>query len=153
MYSEASGETDYTYDSYYLRFRSYHQIWQPFVLAWEVSACEKTGRVPLWDTCRLGLRGFPATEYLSRESLLGQVEARWKVYKKFGVVAIAGAGVVDQPFSNSNPNVSDKNDLIPSYGVGVRYMVLDSKRINFRVDYARSDNNNSAWYVSVTEAF
>jgi hypothetical protein len=31
-------------------------------------------------------------------------------------------------------------------------MVLKSKRINLRVDYARSDDND-AWYLAVGEAF
>ena len=36
---------------------------------------------------------------------------------------------------------------------GIRFMVLESQRINVRVDYARSDKGNEAWYLSVTEAF
>jgi hypothetical protein len=32
-------------------------------------------------------------------------------------------------------------------------MVLQSQRINVRVDYARSDNDQDAWYLSVAEAF
>ena len=46
-----------------------------------------------------------------------------------------------------------EDETIPSYGVGIRFMVLESQRINVRVDYARSDKDNEAWYLSVTEAF
>jgi hypothetical protein len=31
-------------------------------------------------------------------------------------------------------------------------MVLESKRINMRLDYGRSDDSD-AWYLAVTEAF
>lgn len=64
------------------------------------------------------------------------------------MVAFAGAGRVDDAFEDIG-----ENHTIPSYGVGLRFMVLDSQRINIRVDYARSDKGNDAWYLAVTEAF
>jgi hypothetical protein len=137
-----------SYQSYFARFRSYHQLIDPLVLAWELSGCTKDGRIPLWDTCRLNLRGFSLTEYLSKQSILAQVEARWRIYKRWGLVAFAGGGWVDDSFGNHG-----EGETIPSYGAGLRWMVLESKRINVRVDYARSDNGNSAWYLSVAEAF
>jgi outer membrane protein assembly factor BamA len=137
-----------SYQSYFARFRSYHPLNDRLVLAWEVSGCIKDGRIPLFDTCRLNLRGFPLTDYLSKESILAQVEARWRVYKRWGLVAFAGGGRVADSFGNRG-----EGETIPSYGVGLRWMVLESKRINVRVDYARSDNGNSAWYLSVAEAF
>lgn len=136
------------YQSYYARFRSYHQLADPFVLAWDVNACKKSGRIPLWDTCRLNLRGFPVTDYLSKESISAQVEARWRFYKRWGLVAFAGAGRVDEAFGGHG-----EGETIPSYGVGLRFMVLESQRINVRVDYARTDNGGEAWYLGVMEAF
>jgi hypothetical protein len=32
-------------------------------------------------------------------------------------------------------------------------MLLESQRINLRIDYARADKGDEAWYLSVTEAF
>ena len=137
-----------SYQTYLARFRSYHQLADPLIFAWDIKACSKSGRVPLWDTCRLGLRGFPGTEYLSNQSLHAQAEVRWRIYKRLGMVAFAGAGRVDKSFGNHG-----EDETIPSYGVGVRMMLLESQRINLRVDYARSDKGNEAWYLSVTEAF
>lgn len=142
------GGNDDSYQSYFARFRSYHPLSDTLVLAWEVSGCTKDGRIPLFDTCRLSLRGFPLTDYLSKQSILAQVEARWRVYKRWGLVAFAGGGRVDDSFGGRG-----EGETIPSYGVGLRWMVLESKRINVRVDYARSDNGGSAWYLSVAEAF
>ncbi len=42
--------------------------------------------------------------------------------------------------------------MIPSYGIGLRFMVLESQRINMRLDYGRS-NGSDAVYLSVGEAF
>ena len=136
------------YQGYYARFRSYHQLMKNFVFALDLNGCAKSGQIPLWDTCRLNLRGFPLTDYLSLQSFSAQAEARWQVYKRWGLVAFAGAGRVKDSFASHG-----EGETIPSYGVGLRFMVLESQRINVRVDYARSDNGSEAWYLGVTEAF
>jgi len=54
---------------------------------------------------------------------------------------------------NDSFNMHGEDETIPSYGVGIRFMLLESQRINLRIDFARSDKGNEAWYLSVTEAF
>lgn len=137
-----------SYQSYFARFRSYHPLKKNLVLAFDVKGCKKSGQIPLWDTCRLNLRGFPITDYLSKESISIQAEARWRFYKRWGLVAFAGGGRVDDSLGSHG-----EDKTIPSYGVGLRFMVLESQRINIRVDYARTDNDSDAWYLGVTEAF
>jgi hypothetical protein len=146
--SHQSNSEDDSYQSYHARFRSYHTLRDSLVLAWEINGCARSGQIPLWDTCRLGLRGFPATDYLGKKSVFAQAEVRWRFYKKWGMVGFAGAGRMNDTFGKYG-----ENETIPSYGVGIRFMVLESQRINVRVDYARSDKGNEAWYLSVTEAF
>jgi hypothetical protein len=146
--SYQSNAEDDSYQSYHARFRSYHSLNDSLVLAFDVNGCNRSGQIPLWDTCRLGLRGFPATDYLGKQSLYGQAEIRWKVYKQWGLVGFAGAGRIYDSYG-----LNGEDTTVPSYGAGIRFMVLESQRINVRVDYARSDNGNEAWYLSVTEAF
>lgn len=147
LFNEEVAGGDDRYQTYEAAYRSYHQLSDPLVLAWEVKGCKKSGTVPLWDACRVGLRGFAATDYLSRGSVSGQVEARWRFWKKIGVVGFAGLGFSETAYSDAGGDVS-----IPTYGVGLRYMVMEAKRINLRLDYARSDDSD-AWYLAVTEAF
>ena len=64
------------------------------------------------------------------------------------MVAFAGAGRVYDSLGGNG-----EDETIPSYGVGLRWMVLESQRINVRVDYARSSDGSDAWYLSVMEAF
>lgn len=148
MLSDQRQRSDGTYLAMAARIRMYHSLRDNLVLAWDVNGCQKSGRIPLWDTCRLNLRGFPITDYLSEQSLSGQVEARWRLSKRWGVVGFAGAGIVDRPFADNGDG-----QTIPSYGVGVRFMVLPSQRINLRLDYGRSDTGSGAWYLAVSEAF
>jgi len=148
IFSLADGIKTESYQGYYLRFRSYHQLKEsPIVIAWDINGCAKSGEFPLWDTCRLNLRGFPLTDYLGKQSITGQIEARWRISKRWGLVGFAGAGRITNSFSEQGDDES-----VPSYGAGVRFMVLKSKRINLRVDFARSDDSD-AMYIGVGEAF
>ena len=98
LVSGKSGHNVSKYESYYLRLRGYHQLKVPVVIAWDLHGCTKSGEIPLWDTCRLGLRGFPATRYLSKKSLSAQIEARWKFRKRWGMVAFARQTPCSGPF-------------------------------------------------------
>ncbi len=147
IFSRASDIDTTNYQGYYLRYRSYHQLEAPVVIALDINGCVKAGDFPLWDTCRINLRGFPLTDYLGKLSISAQIEARWRATERWGFVAFAGAGHISDSFS-----VQGDDEEVPSYGAGVRFMVLKSKRLNFRVDYARSDDGN-AWYLAVGEAF
>ncbi|MBE9548278.1 MAG: BamA/TamA family outer membrane protein [Proteobacteria bacterium] len=139
--------SDQSYQSYGLKYRSYHLIAPSVVLAWEAQACARSDTAPLWDACRINLRGFSSVAYLGTTSTSAQVEARWQFHRKWGAVAFAGGGLIKNPFTE----LSDRQ-VIPSYGIGLRFMLLESQRINFRLDYARSINSD-AFYISVGEAF
>ncbi len=139
--------SDKTYQSYAIAYRSYHELSRPIVLAWEIEACGKGGTFPLWDGCTIGLRGFSVTDYLGRFSASAQFEARWRMHKRWGLVGFAGGGYISNSFSQV-----DEREIIPSYGIGLRFMVLAAKRINIRVDFARSTDSNAV-HLSVGEAF
>ena len=143
---EAVGSND-TYQSYDLGFKSYHEISDSAVLAWEALGCQRKGTVPLWDSCRINLRGFSATDYLGKASYSAQVELRWRMSRRWGLVAFAGAGEVADAFSGFRDRAS-----IPSYGAGVRFSVLQAKRLNMRLDFAKS-RDSDAIHFSVGEAF
>lgn len=139
--------SDNSYRSYSFKYRSYHRLASSIVLAWEAQACARSDKAPLWDACRINLRGFSSIDYLGKTSTSAQVEARWQFKRKWGVVAFAGGGLINDHFTQ----LSDR-EVIPSYGIGLRFMVLESQRINFRLDYARSVDSD-AFYISVGEAF
>jgi hypothetical protein len=146
--SEALGSNK-NYQNYDAKFRSYHSLTDELVFAWEARGCYRDGTIPLYEACPIPLRGFNATQYLGKTSLSGQAELRWHFSKRWGVVGFGGLGDVGDSFQG----LADNESTVPSYGLGVRFMVLESKRINVRVDYARSSNDSSAWHVSVGEAF
>lgn len=117
------------------------------VFAWEVRGCQRKGTVPLWDACTIALRGFPLTNYLGKSSYYGQAEARWRLSRRWGLVAFAGAGEIGTSFTGLRDRVT-----IPSYGAGVRFSALPAKRVNVRLDFAWS-RDDDAIHLSVGEAF
>ncbi len=147
LFNDEAIGSNQTYQSYGLAYRSYHDVGDSLVLAWELQACKRGGSAPLWDACTIKLRGFPATDYLGKVSGSGQLEARWQLSKRWGLVGFAGSGYVGNSFSGVR-----EHEAIPSYGAGVRFMVLAAKRINLRLDYARSTDSNAV-HFSVGEAF
>jgi outer membrane protein assembly factor BamA len=147
LFNDEAIGSDRTYQTYTAAFRAYHSLTPKLVLAWEVEGCKKSGSVALWDACRLGLRGFPATDYMAESSASAQLEARWRFHPRWGAVAFGGAGTVGRALLES-----EEDELVPSVGVGLRFMVLPAKRINLRLDYGRS-NGGEAIYFSVGEAF
>ena len=135
------------YSTLNLAFKHYRHPSDHVVVAGEVRACRKTGNIPLWDTCRLPLRGFAAFDYLGDRSAAGQVELRWRVWQRFGLAAFGGTGWI----SNA-PYADGRDDRIDSAGVGLRFEVLPAKRLNLRLDFAWSEEDR-AIYLAVGEAF
>ena len=147
LFNDEAIGSDKTYQSYSLVFRSYHALSESVVLAWEAQACTRGGTAPLWDACRIHLRGFSTTDYLGKDSASTQAEARWQLNKRWGLASFAGVG-----FVGNSANGIRENEPIPSYGAGLRFMVLPAKRINLRVDFAWSEDSDAV-HVSVGEAF
>ena len=147
LFNDEAIGSNKTYQSSSATYRSYHKLADTLVLAWEAQGCQRGGTAPLWDACTVKLRGFSATDYLGKVSASTQVEARWQWSDRWGMVGFAGAGYVGGSFSGIR-----EHEPIPSYGAGLRFTVLKAKRINLRIDYARSTDSD-AIHVSVGEAF
>ena len=147
LFNDEAIGSNKTYQSFSAAFKSYHRLTESTVLAFEAQSCKRSGTAPLWDACTVKLRGFSATDYLGNASASTQVEARLALNDRWGLVGFAGAGYVGDSFSGIR-----EHEPIPSYGVGLRFMVLKAKRINLRLDYARSTQSD-AIHFSVGEAF
>jgi len=147
LFNDEAIGSNRTYQSFGAAFKSYHRPAESLVIAWEAQGCQRGGTAPLWDACTIKLRGFSATDYLGKVSASTQVEARWELSERWGMVGFAGAGYVGGSFSGIR-----EHEPIPSYGAGLRFMVLKAKRINLRLDYARS-TDSEAIHISVGEAF
>lgn len=144
--------SDRNYDQVEVGFNLYRELGERKILAWRATGCFRGGDTPFYDLCMFGgefdaIRGYVGGQYRDDVSLSTQLEFRWKFYKKWGMVAFAGIGEVA-------PTVGDMNsdDLLPSAGVGLRFMASEKERVNLSIDYARG-RDSDAWYFRIGEAF
>ena len=121
------------------------------VLAYRVYACYAGNGSPFYDLCAFGarsdLRGYTAGRYLDRAELVTQMEYRRPLRGRWGFVAFAGIGTVAPSFSDMSAD-----DLLPGAGVGLRYLISRSQKINLRVDVARG-NDETTLHIGLGEAF
>jgi hypothetical protein len=148
--SDAFG-SDFNYQIYEATFNHYAELGKRQVLAFNAYGKFTFGDVPFWDLSLFGskneLRGYVAGQYRDNMLLATQLEYRWQFYKRFGMVAFGGVGEVA-------PTVDefDADDLLPSAGVGLRYMVAEKSRVNVSIDFAVG-RDSYAFYSRVGEAF
>jgi hypothetical protein len=150
-FQEESFGSDLSYQKYEASYNHYLGLSGPSVLAMRASGCYAAGDVPFFDLCLLGaksdIRGYTVGRYQDRTLLAGQVEYRRGLYKKFGGVVFGGIAQVGKTLHDFN-----SSSWLPAAGAGLRYMVSEVHKLNFRVDLARG-RDETALYVSVGEAF
>ncbi len=146
---------DFSYSNYLLDFRRYFSLREDKdVLALQFNASFTSGRdIPFYKLPQLGgssrLRGINnANVYRDRQLLFSQVEYRKHLFWAFGIVAFAGVGDVADEMSQFQ-----LSDFKYVGGAGIRYQVLEGQKLNLRFDYGFARGGQSAFYISLREAF
>jgi hypothetical protein len=141
----------FNYNIFNIEFNKFVKVTEKSVLAFNTSGVFTYGEVPFLSMPRLGsdkiLRGYPAYRFRDKNFLATQVEYRFPVYWRFGLVAFTGVGDV----FNNTTDVSFRQ-LKYSYGLGLRYLANESERLNIRLDYGFG-LNSQAFYILLTESF
>jgi len=117
-------------------------------LAFETHARMVGGHVPFYAMSGYDLRGYTMGRYQDRALLIGQVEYRIRLSKRWGAVAFAGTGAVAPDLSSLG-----KAEWLPAAGAGLRMALSKKSRINLRLDYAVGQSGSHAVYFGVGEAF
>jgi outer membrane protein assembly factor BamA len=122
------------------------------VVAARASFCSAGGEVPYYDLCLFGasddLRGYPAGRYRDRASWAVQAELRQHIVGRWGAVAFIGLGGI----APSAGDIVDNGNLLPSAGLGVRYLPFKNNDIQLRADFAFGKNDKGV-DVGISEAF
>lgn len=116
------------------------------------------GDVPFYAMGLIGgpkrMRGYYEGYFRDRKMIEGQAEFRmplfnkWKGnWKRFGAVAFGGLGTVSPTWK-----AFAVNNIVYTYGAGLRVLLDRAQGINLRVDYAWSATT-SGFYLSIGEAF
>jgi outer membrane protein assembly factor BamA len=151
FYSQGLG-SKYSYQSYRFNVSKYWTLASKHVLAANLFGCGTGGQPPFYGNCIFGtsnqLRGYTAGRYLDRYMAGMQVEYRLELPMRFGVVAFGGVGEVI-PGANQLFRV---NNLLPSAGGGIRFLLSRKHHLNLRIDAAKGKNGHTL-SMGVGEAF
>jgi outer membrane protein assembly factor BamA len=109
-----------------------------------------SGDVPFTEQYVMGvqnLRGYTDGKYRSDQMYSTQAEFRWRFWRRWGMVAFGGFG-----WSVDSLSEISLDNILPSIGVGGRFMMIEDYRINARVDVAMGRDD---WgiYFGIAEAF
>ena len=147
-----------TFQSYKASIEGFFSTGERGVLAGRLSACSVRGDAPVYALCLFGLqsdlRGYSVGRYLDRAMFAAQAEYRLRLPQdlgfigRFGFVAFGGVGEVAPTFGDMN-----SENLLPSGGIGIRFLLARENHINFRIDYAWGKSGSKGLYVGVGEAF
>ncbi|MDJ0837274.1 MAG: BamA/TamA family outer membrane protein [Acidobacteriota bacterium] len=149
-FNDESWGSDFNYGRYELFFDYYRSMGKG-VLALRGAGCYAEDGTPFFNLCLFGsnndLRGYTGGRYRDHGMAAVQGEWRDKLYGSFGYAVFGGVGEIFPEWSDLNTD-----DLLPSYGVGLRWTVSPKYKMNIRVDYAWGKDEEHL-YISLGEAF
>lgn len=143
--------SDYTFSKFKLEGVKYNQLNSHIIWVNGVFFEGSTSQTPFYEMALLGgpkwMRGYYEGRFRDLYSLGYQSEVRFKVYKRFGMVAFGGLGNVFGEYSTSY-----FDGLKWTAGAGLRVQIDRKNQLNVRLDYALG-KNTSGFYLTVGEAF
>jgi hypothetical protein len=145
-YDEALGG-DYNYWRLDFKFNSFHRLSNRFVLGWRIETEAVDGKPPFWSYPWVTLRGVPAMRYQNERVGVLEIEGRYNLADRWGVVGFVGRGKTD----GDNP-AFETQDRIFAGGVGGRYFFLPEEDLWVGIDIARGPED-TYWYIQVGHAW
>jgi outer membrane protein assembly factor BamA len=150
-FSSALGSS-FNYTSHSLDARKYIEVAKNQVLALQFVMIGNIGTVPVRSMSNIGnnsiMRGYYEGRYTDNNFIAAQIEHRFHLIGRFGMVAFAAAGRVGQEFED----LFTFQGLKPSLGTGLRYAIDKKEKLNLRFDVGLGQRSNGL-YFNITEAF
>jgi hypothetical protein len=145
--------SDYQFTSFELDVRKFYRLVKHNILALQVYSFNNVGsEIPLRSLAYLGgaskLRGYYEGRYLDNNNFVIQSEYRFKLYKRFSMVSFFGLGTLTDKIANYSINA-----LKYSYGIGARFALNKSEKLNIRLDYGIGSGINNGFNLQLGEAF
>lgn len=150
-YSAALG-SDFNFVFHSVDIRKYYTIAKKQVLAFQFMLNANVGTVPVRSMSNIGsntiMRGYYEGRYTDNNFIGAQVEDRFPLKGRFGMVVFAAAGRVGA----STSDLFMLQGLKPSLGTGLRYAIDKKEKLNLRLDVGFG-HHSSGVYFNITEAF
>ena len=136
--------------------RTYIKPWRrkDDIIAFNVFSRFAWGNVPVAELSVLGGaergRGYKEGRYRDLNTITAQMEYRWQVWERFGMVFYGGVGDVFDRFSNI-----ELDKLKYNTGLGLRLKIVKEENLNIRFDYGFGFGFQFThnFYLGIAEAF
>ncbi len=138
---------DYDYWSVAFKINSFHQLTDNFVLGWRWDAKAVDGNPPFWAYPWVTLRGVPALRYQNVRVGVVEIEGRYNLAKRWGVVGFVGRGKTDGDIP-----AFETQDRILAGGIGGRFLFKPEEDLWVGIDIARGPED-TYWYIQVGQAW
>lgn len=142
--------SDYNFQGLEIDARKFVKIRKTQTLAMQYLSTFTFGDVPYRNLALLGgnaiMRGYYAGRYRDKKFLGAQVEYRFPIYWRIAGVTFASAGQVANEMNDFH-----FGGFKYAGGVGLRFAVLPSEKLNLRFDVAHGETLN--YYIVLAEAF
>lgn len=144
--------SDYDFTKWIVDIRFFQKLVLNHILAMQFYNYSTFGESPLRNLAAIGgqdnLRGFYRGRFRDNNAATFIAEYRAPIVWKLSLCAFGGIGNV---YSTKYPFA--KNDLLYSFGGGIRLTILERDKLNLRVDYGYYSKYNSGLYVTIGESF
>ncbi len=144
--------SNYTYTNFVLDVRKFIALYRQQVLAFQAYIFLNQGEVPLRSLASLGgaseMRGYYAGRYRDKNMYILQSEYRTPLFWRLGATAFGDIGNVADNLSGMN-----FKELKYSVGLGLRFAINKSEKLNLRLDYGIGGGESSGFYLQLGEAF
>ena len=142
---------DFNYTDIELDTRNFFEMFPSQILAVQTITQIIDGTAPFQDLARFGgqdfLRGYFDGQYRDKTEVGGQVEYRFPVWWRFGVVAFAGVAQVADKVS-----FWSLDEFKFAGGAGIRFLWKRDERVAVRFDMGFG-SNSSGVYLTLEDAF
>lgn len=143
--------SEYNFYRCKLDFRNFFPLYENHIFATQLKFMQACENVPFQLLPKLGgseiMRGFYEGRYRDQKYLASQIEYRFPLYKKFRGNIFSGLGCVNTYFKDFS-----WNDFKLSYGLGLRYLIVEEQKLYFRTDFGFNGEDMKV-YFGATEAF
>ena len=132
------------FDVYRLDLKYFWEHWNDYVLAlrqtnnWTVDA-------PPSAAATVNLRGYKQGQYLATNMSSIEAEERLRFTKSWGATVFAGVACL----YGDGKTYGDSENLFPSYGAGIQYVVKQKEGIVLNLEYARGKADNYGVYLKM----
>ena len=138
---------DYNYTTLELKFLSFHQLHERFVLGLRAEYSMVGDDPPFYAVPWVVLRGIPALRYQGKQVAVLEAEGRFNLNTNWAMVGFYGMGWTDANL----PGIQTEQD-IKAYGLGVRWRALKDQGVWVGVDLARGPEED-VYYIQVGHAW